>query len=95
MWVFWWKVTKEFGWKIDRRVMIQGSSQDSVLSFGWDSMSTSREIEDDEWCDMDEKARSQCKQFRALSLRFGSRLKMDGRSIYTHFWTCIDNCLIC
>ena len=51
-------------------------------------------MEDEEWCAMDEKARSQRMQFRALSLRIGSRLKMKGRSIYTHSWTCTDNFLI-
>ena len=45
-------------------------------------MSTSREMEDEEWCAMDEKARSQCKQFHAL-LKSGS-FSEDERSFYIY-----------
>ena len=50
-------------------------------------------MEDEEWCAMDEKLDLK-DVFSALFLRIRIVLKMEGRSIYTHSWTCTDNCLI-
>ena len=50
-------------------------------------------MEDEEWCAMDEKLDLK-DVFFVLFLRIRFPLKMKGRSIYTHFWTCTDNCLI-
>ena len=50
-------------------------------------------MEDEEWCAMDEKL--DLKDVNSSSLSQNSDpLKMNGHSIYTHSWTCTDNCLI-
>ena len=50
-------------------------------------------MEDEEWCAMDDRARSQI-LFSVFFSQFFDPLKMEGRSLYTHSWTCTDNCLI-
>jgi hypothetical protein len=50
-------------------------------------------MEDEEWCAMDDRARSQICSLYFFS-DFCDPLKMEGRSIYMHSWTCTDNCLI-
>ena len=50
-------------------------------------------MEDEEWCAMDEEL--DLKMYSLFSFSdFSIDLKMEGRSIYMHSWTCTDNCLI-
>ena len=49
-------------------------------------------MEDEEWCAMDEKL--DLKDVFSALFQNSDSLKMEGRSIYTHSWTCTDNYLI-